>query len=92
MKLNMKEPYLSLFSSLLSTLGENSFMVGGFVRDTLLQRETHDMDFATDVSLSTLSSLLPNSEHFLFVRMVLISRLLIFVKKAIIKITDILLR
>ena len=36
-------------------------MVGGFVRDTLLQRETHDMDFATDVSLSTLSSLFPHS-------------------------------
>lgn len=36
-------------------------MVGGFVRDTLLQRETNDMDFATDVSLSTLSSLFPHS-------------------------------
>ena len=36
-------------------------MVGGFVRDTLLQRETHDMDFATDVSLSTLTSLFPHS-------------------------------
>ncbi len=47
MKLNLSEPCSSLFLSIQSKLGrENVFLVGGFVRDSLLRRESMDLDIA----------------------------------------------
>lgn len=48
MKLILKEPFLSECHQIQSILGkENTYLIGGFVRDTLLGRTTSDMDFAT---------------------------------------------
>ncbi len=47
MKLILSEPCSSLFLSIQSKMGrENVFLVGGFVRDSLLERKSLDLDIA----------------------------------------------
>ena len=59
MKIVIKEPFLSVFKTISEALDSKVYIVGGFVRDTLLGRETTDMDFATSVSPEVVHSKFP---------------------------------
>lgn len=47
MKITLNDKQLSVFDKVMSTLKEDTYLVGGFVRDFLLGRNSDDMDFAT---------------------------------------------
>jgi tRNA nucleotidyltransferase (CCA-adding enzyme) len=58
MKINLPKQCLDIYDEILHTLGrENTFLVGGFVRDTLLGRESQDLDIATPLSYERLKNL-----------------------------------
>ncbi len=63
MKLNLSEPCSSLFLDVQSKLGtDNVFLVGGFVRDSFLGRESLDLDIAFRTSdFSLVESLFENA-------------------------------
>ena len=47
MKIALNEALLPTYQLIIDTLGkDNVYLVGGVVRDTLLKKETHDLDFA----------------------------------------------
>ena len=65
MKISIPEPFLSEFHKIESILSpREAFLVGGFVRDSLLGRKTFDMDFCVALDGKDLFSLFPKSCHF----------------------------
>lgn len=60
--LSLKEK--EIISSVFSSLSCNSYVVGGFLRDKLLNRESFDIDFATDVKPEILKDLFPFTSKF----------------------------
>lgn len=64
MKLILKEPFLSEFIEIQSIIGkENTYLIGGFVRDTLLGRTSSDMDFATPLHPDSFVPLFPKGDY-----------------------------
>ncbi len=48
MKITLENQFLDVFKTVEDKLGkENTYLVGGFIRDSLLKRESKDMDFCT---------------------------------------------
>ncbi len=65
MKLNLNVDALKEFLKISSLIGENtSYLVGGIVRDTLLNKKSLDIDIATTVSPDIIHSLFPDALYF----------------------------
>lgn len=65
MKFNIQEPFLSLFKEIQDELGkENVFLVGGFVRDGLLNKKSSDLDIACSLNPEIIFSHYPDALHF----------------------------
>lgn len=65
MKIILKTEAKEVFDLVADKLGEkNIYLVGGFVRDYLLERESTDMDFATPLDPNIVFSLFPYSLYF----------------------------
>lgn len=65
MKIALNSKFLQAFGLIQEKLGkENVYLVGGFVRDTLLNRETSDLDIATPLSSEHVFSLFPYGLYF----------------------------
>ena len=64
MKLFLEPLFQDIFDTYKEKLGkDNIFLVGGFVRDRLLKRETTDMDFACALSPEEVSPLVPEGTY-----------------------------
>jgi tRNA nucleotidyltransferase (CCA-adding enzyme) len=62
MKITLNKGALSIFKGLEAKLGTgNVFLVGGFVRDNLLNRESFDLDFATSLPPEKILPLFPEA-------------------------------
>lgn len=65
MKISISEPFLSEYNKVKSLLlPRDVFLVGGFVRDTILGRKTSDMDFCVAMEGKELFSFFPKSCYF----------------------------
>lgn len=65
MKIALNSQVLSIFSWISSTLGaEEVYLVGGYVRDLLLSKESHDLDFATSARPETIQKAFPFATAF----------------------------
>jgi tRNA nucleotidyltransferase (CCA-adding enzyme) len=65
MKFRIKPLFSPVLELVQSKLGrENTYLVGGFVRDTLLGRKTRDMDFATPLRPEVVSVAFPDATCF----------------------------
>lgn len=64
MKLILNEPQQSVFSYVMQTLTEETYLVGGYVRDALLHRPSDDLDFATAMDPEAVHALFPNALFF----------------------------
>lgn len=62
MKITLNKGVLSIFRGLENKLGTgNVYLVGGFVRDSLLKRESQDLDFATPLPPEKVLPLFPDA-------------------------------
>lgn len=65
MKININSQNLSIINDIFNILNnENSYLVGGFVRDSLLNRDSFDMDFTTELNSDEVYKLFPHSLYF----------------------------
>jgi tRNA nucleotidyltransferase (CCA-adding enzyme) len=65
MKIAINPVFSEAYQLVSDKLGkENVYLVGGFVRDTLLKRATHDMDFATPLEPSSVFKAFPYGTYF----------------------------
>lgn len=65
MKLNLNTNIYNEFDKISSILGKNNvYLVGGIVRDSLLGRETKDLDIATSLNPEVVHSLFKDSLYF----------------------------
>lgn len=65
MKIALNEALLPTYQLIIDTLGkDNVYLVGGVVRDTLLKRETHDLDFACLLSPEEIHAAFKDSLYF----------------------------
>ncbi|MFA6861023.1 MAG: hypothetical protein WCR56_01390 [Bacilli bacterium] len=65
MKIALKSQFLDAFNLISKKLGkQNIYLVGGFARDTLLGRDTQDMDFATPLSPQIVYASFPYALYF----------------------------
>lgn len=64
MKFSLNNKYLNTFSYVNNTLNSTTFLVGGFIRDSLLNKESNDLDFSTSVLPDEIYKLFPNSLYF----------------------------
>lgn len=61
MKIILDDHYKRIVNEIFDKLGEGSFIVGGFIRDYLLNKKSDDIDFACPILPNDIHSLFPDS-------------------------------
>lgn len=65
MKITINNQNLSIINEIFKIINnENTYLVGGYVRDTLLNRVSFDMDFTTELNSDEVYKLFPHSLYF----------------------------
>lgn len=65
MILKLKDPFLSCYEYIADKVGkENLYLVGGFIRDALFKKESHDMDFCLPLDGKMIHGLFEDGLYF----------------------------